>query len=315
MAGIIYSDYYLPKDAYPVSDFLMASRFKYAQDEDFCECFASQSKQKKICIEKNLDEIGIFDVLLEKYFSGSGTDPSGITHLIYTSPENWSRNQVYIPYYLQTKFRMYSAAVIGLVQECVTTLQSMQVASSLIESGNAGKVMILSVCYGRPMEERYTGTTVVGDGAGMIVMGSENVSSSVVCCRSFSDGRYSYSKYRNMAVKTGGQDMVKRGVEFISNFLSSKQMTVNDVKLIIPQNINFSEYHMYARYLNIDIGMFFHRNISFGGHMAEVDVIRNYTDIIEMPLASRDDHLLFYGSGTIGGGMDAVYNAVLVKKH
>jgi 3-oxoacyl-[acyl-carrier-protein] synthase III len=313
MTKVIYSDYYLPDNFIHVSEFLKISKFKQAHDDYFAECFISQSKLENIAIEKEKNEIEIFSVLMEKCFSNGPVAPEDITHIIYTNPENWEIDGVYIPYYLQRKFDLFNASIVGMIQECVTTLQAIQTANSIIASGNGNKILILPLCYGWKDEDRYTGATVVGDGAGLLVVGPEGESGTVKTGLSVSDGTYSYNKYRKIPSRISGLEIAKGGANFIVRFLKINNLTLDDIKLIIPQNINYSEYHMYTQLLGVDVSKFFLENISTGGHLAEVDSIRNYSDVMGKNMLREGDLVLLYGSGTIGKGMDSVYNTVLVQ--
>ncbi len=312
MAGIIYSDYYLPEHCLPVWDFLKCSKYKHARNEDFCECFISQSKQELICIELEKDEIQMLNVIMKRFFENCSVPRDQITQIIYTSLDNWNKNGVYIPYYIQENYGLSNASVTGVVQECVTTLQAFQYASALVDSGMEKNVLIISVCYGRQMEDRYTGTTVVGDGASIALIGKNNYISEISGSASLSDGRYSFYKYNNMTPKISGLDIAKKGADFILKLLHDNNLTLNDIDLIIPQNINYSEYHMYSQNMGISIDKFFDKNICKGGHLAEVDSVRNYTDLIKDNFPKPLEKVLLYGSGTIGDGMDAVFNGVIL---
>lgn len=313
MAGIVYANYYLPDTFYPVWDFLKTSKFKHARDEDFCECFISQSKQEFIHVEQEKNEVQIFDGLLRKFFEECPIPRDEITHVIFTSLDNWVRDGVYIPFYLVENYSLTAASITGLSQECVTSLQALQFAHALVESNTARNVLILSICYGRTMEERYTGTTVVGDGAGVMLVGKNGNHSKIVGFDSVADGRYSFYKYNRLPPKIGGLEIAKKGVEFIIQLLKKNGRTLDEMKMIIPQNINFSEYHMYAQYLGIGMERFFTRNIVRGGHLTEVDTIRNYVDFRNDPDICAPGFVLLFGSGTIGDGMDAVYNGVILE--
>lgn len=314
MSGILYSDYYLPSNEIKIEDIIKNSKHKHARDEDFIECFVSQSRQQTICIENEKEQIQIFEELLAKMLEKGDIQAEEVTHILYTSPNDRTEAGVYIPYYLQEHFGFMKATIIGMVQECVTTLQAMRISDALVESGQANKVLILSICYGWNMEDRYTGNTVVGDGAGIMVVGkSENMLAKIINGTSLSQGTYSFYKYLKMPPKVSGMEIAKQGKEFINTFISNNQLTFDDIYLMILQNINYSEYHMYTQYLGIDMEKIFSQNISKGGHLAEVDSIRNFTDYIRANQTSVGHKLLMFGSGTIGDGMDAVYNAVLLE--
>ncbi len=314
MAGIIYSDYYLPQNEIEVSQILACSKHKHARDEDFIECFISQSKQMTINIENEKDPIQIFDILLEKMLEQENIQASDVTHILYTSPNDRTKDGVYIPYYLQEHFGFVAASIIGMVQECVTTLQALQIADALVESGQARNVLILSICFGWNIEDRYTGTTVVGDGAGIMLVGkNDNMLAKIIRGTALSQGLYSFYKYLKMPPKVSGMEIAKQGKEFIINFINENKLTLDNIHMMILQNINYSEYHMYTQYLDISMDKIFTQNISRGGHLAEVDTIRNFTDFIKQNPPKDGGKILMYGSGTIGDGMDAVYNTVLLE--
>ena len=313
MAGIIYSDYYLPQQELPTNEVLKNSRYNEAKDDEFCECFISQSKIENIVIEKEKDEVQMFSNLIKIFFENSGITPDDISYIIYTSPNNWERNGIYVPYYLQTVFHLKNATVIGMVQECVTTLQAIQLANSLVDSKTGKNVLILSVCYGRKMEDRFTGNTVVGDGAGIIVIGNENVKCRILAGNSISDGKYSYLKYSKKQPTVNGLEIAKNGTNFLKKFIANNGYSFDDIDLLILLNINFSEYFIYTQYLNIDMDKIFQNNIKHGGHLTEVDIIRNYTDAVNGSIIKSGNKVLLYGSGTIGNGMDSLANTILLE--
>jgi 3-oxoacyl-[acyl-carrier-protein] synthase III len=313
MAGVVYSDYYLPKNVYNAFEILKMSNNENVNNNEYCEFFLSQSKLKNICIENEKSEIEIFEMLLDNFFLND-LKPKDISYIIFTkNPYSLMEGNVCIPYYLRARFEMNSATVIGMFQECATTLQAMQISCALIDSGRANNVMILSMCHVTNMEERFIGTSIVGDGAGVMVIGKQGIKCEIIAEKSTSDGRYSLYEHNKNKQKVNNMDTVKKGVELITDLLKTNGFTAKDIKMIIPQNLNFHGYYVYVKLLGIPMENMFLKNIPMGGHLADVDTIRNYTDVIREGEIMKDNLFVLYATGAIRPGFDTVYNTVLLK--
>ncbi len=100
--------------------------------------------------------------------------------------------------------------------------------------------------------------------------------------------------------------------------LEKKNVKITDLLKIIPQNINAFAYEkLYTSLLKIDKSLFFLKNIPNGGHLGDVDLIRNLTDYfveleLQEPSLDESETILLYGMGG-PEGKDKNYHAILLE--
>ena len=307
MAGIIYANYYVPEDKVPTSEFV---------EEKIASVFIKQYKLEYVYIEKKRDPVEIARTLVKKFFDTGGCKPGEISHIIYTASPNLKKDKVCIPYFLQSCFQMNSAAILLMKQECNSVLQAIQLASALVDSGKADKVMILGMSYGTDKKERFIRTTVIGDGAGLMVIGKEGYQARVKDFISVSDGRFSQDQYENREHKRDSLDIVRSGADLILGLLKRSNLEIKDIDIIVPQNINFLGFFAYARILGINPDRVFSKNISGGGHMVDIDTIRNYSDYAA-GIGPGSQHgnapFILYGTSTIDA-FNITYDVILMDQ-
>lgn len=310
MSGIVYANYRLTSNHVDVMDVLEPIRISNRAKQELVD----EANLDYICIENEKNEIEIFIQLIQQYFDSTNTSRDEITYLMYACPDNIWIGNVQIPYFLLEYFGMKNATAILLDQMCATTLEAINMGSALIDSKRADKVMILSITHGDLLENRYIGKTVVGDGAAIMVLGQDNVIVDIKDVLSKSNGTYSLQAWKNNFEQTSPEQVVKAGAQLIKDILKKNNLTFDDVKMIIPQNINQHGFALYADILGISAKQFFTDNIPFGGHLSDVDTIRNFTDLlIKDGNYNQGDKFILYGLGTIG--KDRVYCSVLLEKN
>lgn len=314
MAGIVYADYYTPADYMSASEVFSHIHDGDMKKEEFFSNYCSKNMDTSgfnIFIEREKNQIEMFDILGKKFVSQSVVQPEEISHLIYASAYNSSMGNISIPYVLLKLFKLNNACVLTIDQQCVSVMQALQLADSLINSGAGRNVMIACMSHGLKLEERFIGTTIIGDGSGIMIIGKENCKANIIDSLSISDGSYSYNAYYNKMEDSDFLQDVKRGTGTVTEILRRRGLGVQDLKLIIPQNINFNVYYLYSRFLGINQDIMYLNNIFMGGHLGDVDTIRNYVDALrDYPLMCGEKFMLF-GSGL--NGNDSTYNATLME--
>ena len=304
MAGIIYSDYYLPEGKAAVSDFV---------DPEICSAFTKQYKLEFVYLEKTRTPIDILNGLIGDFFSKSDIAPDEITHLIYASSTNLMQDEACVPFYLQHQHKMTSSAVHVLLHSCNSAMQALQVADSLVDTGKAGKVMILTLSYGTPKENRFISTSVIGDGAGIFVVGKEDVQTGIIDFMSFSDGRYSVDKHAGQEHKRDSLGVIRDGAALVQNLLKKHDVDIKDIKMIVPQNLNFLGFFAQARLLGVNLDKIFTANISKGGHLIDVDTVRNYADFRNNTAnLEKGDKFILYATSMVNG-FNITYDAMLMS--
>ena len=63
--------------------------------------------------------------------------------------------------------------------------------------------------------------------------------------------------------------------KLVVNLLERNNLKRNDIRKFIPQNVYYLFYRLYAKSFNVKLEKFFLDNIAAGGHLGDVDSIRN----------------------------------------
>ena len=150
-----------------------------------------------------------------------------------------------IPYYIHEKYNLKNTQVFQLEQNCSSTLMAINLAKALIESNSAKRVLSLSGNIITVLKLRLIGLFSVSDGVAAVEISSEEISSGnesweVVDFLGQTDG----SLLTIEDVCKFGLKLVDKGVELIIKILEKNKLDINRLSLIIPQNTNWSSWHL-----------------------------------------------------------------------
>lgn len=187
-----------------------------------------------------------------------------------------------IPYYIHEKYNLKNTQVFQLEQNCSSTLMAINLAKALIESNSAKRVLSLSGNIITVLKLRLIGLFSVSDGVAAVEISSEEISSGnesweVVDFLGQTDG----SLLTIEDVCKFGLKLVDKGVELIIKILEKNKLDINRLSLIIPQNTNWSSWHLYCKKLGISIDKVYLENCGGYGHIGDVDSIRNLKDVTD----------------------------------
>jgi 3-oxoacyl-[acyl-carrier-protein] synthase III len=268
----------------------------------------------KIAVELRYNQFEMYDAMLEKYFATHRADE--IQYLIFTGKDYFTNSGMSVPYYIIGKYGLKNAGLIALNQGCSGTPQAIQLADHIIKSAPDLKVLIISLSKLKNIEARYSWPTVYGDGAGILVI--ESTGFLKVCdCVSWSDGSVSLARCTNSG-KTAEIDLIQREnllmlnvKKIILNLLERNQLGSNDIKKYIPQSIHHLLYRLYAKSINVKIDKFFLENLPDGGHLGDVDSIRNLKDAVLKYNERAGELYLLFTLGELGDNYS--YHAILFE--
>lgn len=307
MAGIVYSDYYLPEEKISSRE-VVGLHLNDKERDNFCNF----CKIDHVYIENKRDDFEIFIDLIDKFFKRSNIPKDDIDYIIHAYPPRLMKGNISVHYFLQKYFEMNKATVFAMSLACGTTLQAIQIADALIEAGRAKNVMILTIQIGFEFAERLRTTTIIGDGAGIMVIGKDNTEASIQDYISCSDGSHSFYEYNKIPLDFDHFKFINYGSELINETITKNNLTKDDIKLIIPQNINYHLYYnFYTKFIGISPEKLYLKNLPNGGHLADVDTVRNYTDVIREAALKKGDKFMIYGMGI--EEMDITYNTILLQ--
>lgn len=308
MAGILYSDYYLSEHFVPVREILKTSRLK---EESAVKDFIEHSRLDCIAIENKLDEIEIYKKLVERMIANGYQDQlAKISHIIYINGYKIPDAKISLPFLLQKMYSLEQAAVINLDMNCGATVEAFDIADAMVKAGRAQTVMILSNILGYP--NRFFEQTVLGDAAALALYGEDNPACTFLDFYSVADGCSSYNLYSNLEYQFNKFNIFRRGCQVIRHLLDKHALQFDQIRVILPLSLNHYNYTLIAEQLGISSSKFYLDNIPRGGHLGDVDTIRNFTDFYRQCSYKDGDYMLIYALGFYNN-FDVVYHSALCK--
>lgn len=271
---------------------------------------------QRIYIEDRKNEVDIYGLMLERYFSKENIKPGEIDFIIYTRGNSvaegnpWSmidENCINVPYSIQNEFKINKAQVFNVEQVCSGTLVGARIALSMIRDGSARRVLLLSSNFFQEPENRLMGGLgLVSDGMAMMEISASDSGLALIDFVGTTDG--SITMVRDFKRGTIPAAIVNVGSELIKSLVEKNNLTLKDIAMIIPQNISKSGWNFYCQVLEFPGERVFLDNFDDGGHMGDVDIIRNITEVRKRKLLSPQDYAIVYGIGT-----GTSWNALLVQ--
>lgn len=110
-------------------------------------------------------------------------------------------------------------------------------------------------------------------------------------------------------------DMINKGGTFLRASLKKQNLTFNDIEKIITANVRYDVFNdLYSKLLGIDPEIFFLDNVPYGGHINDIDLIRNLKDYL-LKTAEKDkkEYLLMY-SPDVELSSDINYHLITLKR-
>jgi hypothetical protein len=253
------------------------------------------------------NEAGIFEDMLTEMFATRIARPSEISHIIYARGNSvcagapWALHSdeecINVPYYLQQKMDMANAIVFNVEQECTGSFTAVTIAKLLVEHGGAGKVLILSSNYFEPTEKRLMGGSVfIGDGQGLMLISGGSGLFEIIDDAGKTDGRI--DSVNSFLEPENQQKVIDVGSSLVQELLRKHGLSFDDVAVLVPLNTTTFVWRPYTKQLGISMKKVFTENMrGKGGHLGDVDLIRNLKDISskqEFP----NSYLVAYGVAT-----------------
>lgn len=307
---ITYSDIYIPKTCSSIDEYVKNLDVSHLHDDITQEDIANMLKYsmgiEKVYLEDRTKEADIFSDLLERYFSQGETKPDEIDFIVYTRGDSvavgdpWSLSEgevINVPYFLQHRFKIKNAQIFNIEQECSGTLMALRLAFSLVNDGSSQKILILSRNFFETPEKRLMGgMIVVSDGLGIMEIAGGEAGMALLDYAGKTDG--SIARVLDLAKAENSAMVVQTGASLMKSLVEKHSLTMRDVSLIIPQNISRNIWTFYSQTLDFPKERVFLENIKDGGHMGDVDMIRNIDTIRRKDLLAENQYALAYGLGT-----------------
>lgn len=320
MASISYLDYQVfdmitIEDLFSKCEIPQEELLAYNSKEEFVKYFKEKSNIHNISIGEVNKVYHICRDMIEDFFIKTSILSKDIDAIILVDPFSTTASSGSIPHCIAKEFNCEHANIFILNQACGSSFLCMELAENLIREKNK-YLLVISTCFAPNINGRLSHTSIIGDAIGLLVLQKNNKGKVIIKnSETQSDGTNSYNKIYNIDKELDAITIARTGTQTIKRLLKKEKISIDSIFKIIPQNINsFAYTNLYSNFLKISPSMFYLDNIPNGGHLGDVDIIRNLKDYLELIKNKETDcfNILLYGMGG-PEGKDKNYHAILVQ--
>lgn len=310
MAGIVYSNYFIPQNVINVKDIVDSLDIGSCEKKSKMD-FYSISGLREINMWCESDKIKHLLDLLYLMFEDTGIDRNCIEKIVFCNYKYSQEGSLSIPHIVKEQCSLINASIMFLDQICASTVYSIDILKEFLVANPRKYALVISLNSMLP-DERIRNFTIAGDGMGIMLLGSNNVKFEILDALSSSFGRYSYMQYKMDNREITDLSIAKHATKFISKIIKRNDLSVDNIDCIIPQSTNLMQLKIFSKLLRVPMDKFFVDNMSHGGHIGDVDSIRNLTDYYAQRVCEQEK-LLFYSSGLYPSN-DICFSEILLER-
>lgn len=213
---------------------------------------------------------------------------------------------------LQRRLNLGNALSFGTtMSKCGSVFVSFKLAKDLFKHLNdEDYILILTGDVSFTEVLQYIpGTTITTDGACAILLTKRDVCNKLIGIEIDIHGEFAGGIWdEKESAQLFEKNYSKYLSEVISNVISNSQLTLEDIKLILPHNVNTMSWREVIKLLKISADKVFLENIGEMGHCFGTDPFLNYKVALDKGCIKKGDYFIF---STVGLG--ATFAAMLFQ--
>jgi 3-oxoacyl-[acyl-carrier-protein] synthase-3 len=188
-------------------------------------------------------------------------------------------------------------------QACASVMVALMAARNMIWTKTAKRVLVVGAdsCLGSDLAREIRDTSLLGEGASAVMVEANAGCNELLQVCNFVNG--ATFEMWNVIEKMQLSYFVGC-IRAIRNVLTESSLSLDDIDLLIPHNINTSSWSVILPHIHCDSSKLFSKNIARRGHVCGSDLIINLTDIREEKRLQKGDRALLVTAG-LGGGWGA----------
>lgn len=303
-ASISYMDYYIPPNKVSVDEVLELNKDTIMDTnisfEQYKQDFKEQSGIKRVSVfAQDADIIGQVSQMMDKLFKTTNINASEIKYLVCGNPVLIGDN-ISIIHYIHKKFSLDNATILPLAQPCISSLMAIGMADKLLNSNEKEYMLIVSGNMYLDKKSRYLGFTVIGDGLSIVLVKNKPGYINIESWKS-SYGSMSYEKVekrdRGEELFLTKSKIIRNGASFLGKCIKEMDISKEEMDIIIHPNTFYNVWHdLYSSLLQLDSSKFYLDNLWDGGHINDIDYVRNLKDYLEHYKGSKENlNVLLFG--------------------
>lgn len=297
MLAITDIQYCIPSKQVSIADMQQAANLPHSMLKIFEKIYGL--KQVLFC-----DDISIFDLLsksIEKILLSSCIDLGEIKYLVHTHT-----SQLLIPFgvslvqSIKNKFGFLEAIAFGTtMQKCVSSLKMFETLSILLNRPERASALIMTGEIAFTPELRLIPrSSISGDASATALVSNYGTDHILLSVETYHLPGYSKGFHlSNDELKNFDNQFIQVMVRTILRAVDKAGISLSDITVILPHNVNHPTWKNIAAALNVSINKVYIDNISYFGHCFTSDGFLNLALAQEKKLLKKGDYYLMAGCG------------------
>nr|WP_042193693.1 ketoacyl-ACP synthase III family protein [Kibdelosporangium sp. MJ126-NF4]CEL20852.1 3-oxoacyl-[acyl-carrier-protein] synthase, KASIII [Kibdelosporangium sp. MJ126-NF4]CTQ98343.1 3-oxoacyl-[acyl-carrier-protein] synthase, KASIII (EC 2.3.1.41) [Kibdelosporangium sp. MJ126-NF4] len=241
-------------------------------------------------------------------------DPSRIRYLVYAHTiQEVAPSHIDVAGELAARLGLRDALSFALTQQnCASGLAAIMTCGELLAADNEPGALALVVTGEKaftPMVQLIPNTTIMGDASAACVVSLSGNGDRIVGYSSRTDGRYADGiRLEPQRQAEFGAEYPPRLAETVLSAVSSAGLTLADIALVVPHNVNLSSWRRVIELLGVGTDDVFLDNIAEYSHCFCSDPFLNYTHLRDQGRLERGGHYVLTAVG-----LGATYAAMVLR--
>lgn len=246
-------------------------------------------------------EITLFQLLQEPIIKIlSQIDSSHIKYILYAHTiQNVAPHPINIMEEIKEKFGLKYAISFSVTQHnCASAFTAMEIANHLLQNEEDMVLLLTGEKAFTPSAQVIPNTTIMGEGSSASIITKNSRNNKLLALERTVLGKYYSGIYQDEGLlKEFELTYVKTLGYTIQRGLAKANIRLQDLKLVIPHNVNKTSWLRVAEYLQIDKEKIYLNNVSEFGHCFCSDPFINYSSVVRKNLLKKDDYYLMASVG------------------
>jgi 3-oxoacyl-[acyl-carrier-protein] synthase-3 len=197
-------------------------------------------------------------------------------------------------------------------QNCASGLAALDTCGELLAATGDPAALALVVTGEKafsPMAQLIENTTIMGEASAACLLGRSSTGDRIVSYAARVDGRYADGiRLAPRRLQEFGEEYAGRLAQIVESALTKAGLTLADVILIVPHNVNISSWKTVIELLGVDPATVFLDNIAEYGHCYCSDPFLNYSQLRDHGRLTAGGHYVLTAVG-----LGATYAAMVLR--
>jgi len=301
---------YIPENRYTVTEIAVKAGLTAAQAHIYYKFYGLEF----IAVADKMHTCQLLTNVVGTLLAKTATnhfDTKQIKYLIYCHTA-----QVMVPFgdamldRIKNRFGLSEAIAFGVsMNKCVSTLSCFEIAEKLLDQKNMSVLIITGEVAFTPALRIVPNTSVVGDAAAAILVNRDGQRNKLMANVSHTYGRFSPGVWLTPEyIAEFEASYLTMLQKVVAAALAQANICINDIKIILPHNVNYPSWYKMAKILNVPLNLIFLDNIKKYGHCFGADVLINLESILAKDLLKPGDYFMM-----VTVGLGAVFAATIFR--